>query len=275
LVWLTRARLSRLVLRTRLKTASVALPALLGLIAFAPPVAFSVIIAVLAFWALLEIGEMSRVDGWRWPLIVFAGGIPALETLLSGHALPAGWIICLIVFVLMMILVVQVGISGADYAASGALLVVLGAAWVGMFFPYFALLRNRARGVPLIILMLLLAFASDSGAYFVGRFAGRIKLMPRVSPHKTVEGALGGLAAALIAGLILRSGLVPCLSLVSVTLLGLAVGVLAQAGDLANSAFKRIAGVKDSGWIFPGHGGLLDRACSLVFPVVLTYYCVR
>lgn len=99
--------------------------------------------------------------------------------------------------------------------------------------------------------------------------------MPRVSPHKTVEGALGGLAAAIIAGLILRSSLAPWLSPVSVILFGLAVGVLAQVGDLANSAFKRVAGVKDSGWIFPGHGGLLDRACSLVFPAVLAYYCVR
>ena len=58
-------------------------------------------------------------------------------------------------------------------------------------------------------------------------------------------------------------------------MLSLGVGILAQTGDLANSAFKRMAGVKDSGWIFPGHGGLLDRASSLVFPAVLTYYCVR
>jgi phosphatidate cytidylyltransferase len=144
-----------------------------------------------------------------------------------------------------------------------------------MFFPYFALLRNRPRGVPVIILMLLIAFATDSGAYFIGRFAGRIKLMPWVSPHKTAEGALGGLAGALIAGLILRGSLAPWLSPVAITLLSLAVGILAQAGDLANSAFKRVAGVKDSGWIFPGHGGLLDRACSLVFPAVLTYYCVH
>jgi phosphatidate cytidylyltransferase len=263
------------VLRTRLKTAFVALPALLALIAFAPPAAFTVIIALLAFWALFEIGEMAQFNQWRWLLIGLAGGVPAFETLLSGRALPAGWIICLIVFGVMMILVVQVGTGRIDCPANGAMLVVLGAAWVGMFFPYFALLRNGARGIPLIILMLLLVVASDSGAYFVGEFAGRIKLMPRVSPHKTVEGALGGLAAAVIVGWILRGSLGSWLSPVSVTLFSLAVGVLAQAGDLANSAFKRIVGVKDSGWIFPGHGGLLDRACSLVFPAVLTYYCVH
>jgi phosphatidate cytidylyltransferase len=263
------------VLQTRLKTAFVALPALLALIVLAPPVAFTLIIALLAFWALFEIGEMTRFGEWRWLLILLAGGIPVLETLTSGHPLPAGGIICLILFGLMMILVAQVSIGGADYPPRGALLVVLGAAWVGMFFPYFALLRNRTRGIPLIILMLLLACASDSGAYFTGRFAGRIKLMPQVSPHKTVEGALGGLAAAVIAGLLLRDRLVPGLSPLTVTAFGLGVAALAQVGDLANSAFKRVVGVKDSGWIFPGHGGLLDRACSLVFPAVLTYYCVR
>ncbi|MBV8770947.1 MAG: phosphatidate cytidylyltransferase, partial [Deltaproteobacteria bacterium] len=157
----------------------------------------------------------------------------------------------------------------------GALLAVLGAAWVGTFFPYFALLRNRDRGIPVLIMVLLLAFATDTGAYFVGRAAGRIKLMPHVSPQKTIEGALGGLGSALILGLVLRGILVPWVSVASVAVLSIAVGILAQAGDLANSAFKRVAGVKDSGWIFPGHGGLLDRASSLVFPAVLTYYCVR
>ncbi len=262
-------------LQTRLKTAFVALPAVLALIVFAPPVVFSVAIVLLAFWGLFEIGAMAAAEGWGWLLIVLAGGVPAIEPLLRGQALPAGWIPCLIVFALMMMLVAQVGAGGVDNAPSGGLLVVLGAVWVGVFFPYFALLHNRGRGVRLIMLMLLLVFASDSGAYFVGRLAGRIKLMPRVSPQKTVEGAIGGLAAAVIAALILRITLAPWLSLTSVTVLALVVGILAQAGDLANSAFKRAAGVKDSGWIFPGHGGLLDRTCSLVFPAVLTYYCVR
>jgi phosphatidate cytidylyltransferase len=263
------------VLQTRLKTAVVALPLLLALIVLAPPVAFTAIVALLAFWGLFEIGEMTHVDGLRWLLIGLAGGTPAFEILFSGHALPAGLMVCLIVFGLLMILVGQVAVSGDGNGTDGGLLAVLGAAWVGTFFPYFALLRNRNQGIPLILLMLLLAFATDTAAYFIGRYMGRMKLLPRVSPHKTVEGALGGLAAALITGILLRECLVPWLSLLSVGLLAVAVAILAQAGDLANSAFKRVAGVKDSGWIFPGHGGLLDRTCSLVFPVVLTYYCVR
>jgi phosphatidate cytidylyltransferase len=248
---------------------------LVALIVLVPPLAFTVVVAALALWALVEVGEMIAACQWRWPLIALAGGLPALGTLWSGRALPEGSLICLIVFSLMMILVAQVSLRGVDRSVGGALLVVLGAAWVGIFFPYFALLRNRTGGIPLVLLMLLLACASDSGAYFVGRSAGSTKLMPRVSPNKTVEGAVGGLAVAVVVGLILRSPLAPWLTPLAVSLFSLAVGVMAQAGDLANSAFKRLAGVKDSGWLFPGHGGLLDRACSLVFPAVLTYYCVR
>jgi phosphatidate cytidylyltransferase len=121
-------------------------------------------------------------------------------------------------------------------------------------------------------LVVLLVVATDSGAYFGGRLAGRIKLAPRVSPNKTIEGAFAGLAASIAAAVMVRMVLVPNIPLLALTLLALLVGILAQLGDLANSAFKRVAGVKDSGWIFPGHGGLLDRACSLVFPIVLTYY---
>jgi phosphatidate cytidylyltransferase len=250
----------------------VALPALLALIIFAPTVVFSAVIAVLAFWGLFEIGEMVGARGWCWVLLALAGGVPSIAPILRGQPLSAGWVPCLIVFSLMMMLVGQVAMGGLDNAPNGALLALLGAVWVGMFFPYFALLHNGISGIRLVILMVLLVFASDSGAYFAGRLAGRIKLMPQVSPHKTVEGALGGLAASVAVAVILRHLLLPQASPGAVAILALAVAILAQAGDLANSAFKRVAGVKDSGWIFPGHGGLLDRTCSLVFPAVLTYY---
>ncbi len=218
---------------------------------------------------------MTRTQEARWVLVTLAGGVPGAQMLIMGRALPGGSMICLMIFSLLMLLVAIVGREGADDRGPLALLAVLGAAWVGLFFPYFAFLRNRDNGVPLTIFILLLAFASDTGAYFVGRWAGKIKLMPRVSPNKTVEGALGGIGAAVLGGMILRSNLVPWFSPLADMVLSFGVAVLAQAGDLANSAFKRAVGVKDSGWIFPGHGGLMDRASSLVFPAALTYYCIR
>jgi phosphatidate cytidylyltransferase len=151
-----------------------------------------------------------------------------------------------------------------------------GAAYVGALFPYFALLRNRPSGVNWLIAVILLAVASDTGAYFVGRSIGRRKLAEKVSPNKTVEGAVGGMIATVAAGFILSRvfSLIPASTwhTGAVIFFSAMISLLAQLGDLANSAFKRAVGVKDSGWIFPGHGGLLDRTCSLVFAIVFTYY---
>jgi len=127
----------------------------------------------------------------------------------------------------------------------------------------------------MLLTVILLAVVSDSGAYFVGRYAGSSKLAPTVSPNKTVEGAEGGLIATIVAGAILYKMIGLNWSFSSALLFAAAVSILAQLGDLAGSALKRAAGVKDSGWIFPGHGGLLDRTCSLVLPLVFAYYWTR
>jgi phosphatidate cytidylyltransferase len=96
-----------------------------------------------------------------------------------------------------------------------------------------------------------------------------------VSPGKTIEGAIGGIVSSIAGGLILRPWMVPQWNIARMIVFAALAAILAIIGDLANSAFKRVAGVKDSGWIFPGHGGLLDRTCSLVFAAVLTYYYSR
>ena len=127
-----------------------------------------------------------------------------------------------------------------------------------------------------LLFALLTTFATDSGAYFVGRLTGRHKMAPNLSPGKTWEGAAGGLAAALIAALLL-SLLPPQYLNLGLdwwlpALIGLAVGIAAQGGDLLESALKRFAGVKDAGALFPGHGGMLDRLDSLLLTLPLVYY---
>ena len=171
--------------------------------------------------------------------------------------------------------IAAVGIAGGDSIPRGIWTIASGALYVGPLFPFFALVRNSPNGVELIVLMLLLVICADTGAYFVGRTIGRHKLAMRVSPGKTIEGAIGGIVGSIVAGLILRRWTTPDWSLHKMTIFAGLVAVLAIVGDLANSAFKRVAGVKDSGWIFPGHGGLLDRTCSLVLAAVLTYYYSR
>ena len=118
-----------------------------------------------------------------------------------------------------------------------------------------------ARGPQIVLWLVLMTIAADVGAYFAGRKFGRRKLAPRVSPGKTVEGALGGLAmVALVAGCgAAYFGLPP----VAVMAFGSAVGIFSIIGDLTESMFKRAAGLKDSGALLPGHGGLLDRIDSI------------
>jgi phosphatidate cytidylyltransferase len=262
------------VLTTRLLTAAVALPVLLAIVIFAPDGAFSAFIAILGLWGLYEIAAMTHPrDPGSIVILAILGAAPLFVLLLLGDG--GLWIIPVAVIVAMVWLVVAVAIRGPSGGPGGAILTGLGAVYVGVLFPYFAMLRNLRGGIPTIILMLLLVIASDSGAYFVGSAIGRTKLAPRVSPNKSVEGAIGGLLAAIVAGIILRRWLAPGWSIPAAAAISAAIAILAQAGDLAGSAFKRTAGVKDSGWIFPGHGGLIDRTCSLVFAAVFTYYCLR
>jgi phosphatidate cytidylyltransferase len=266
------------VLRTRLWTAIVALPATIAIVLFAPAPAFTAFIAILSAVGLYEIIAMMRAN-IREALLVATVGAASAIVLLSSAGSGFSAAAAIMVTVTMMLLVARVGWEGAEQFArwrwARRWLLLIGALWVGVLFPYFALLRNHAGGVPIIVLMLLLVVASDSGAYFAGRSLGRVKLLPRVSPNKTVEGAIGGLSACIIAAVALRPLLAPQWSIGAAVTMAAAVGVLAQFGDLAGSAFKRVAGVKDSGWLFPGHGGLLDRTCSLVFAVAFTYYYFR
>lgn len=260
-------------LRTRLKTAAILLPALLAIVVFAPPAVFTGFIGVVVMWGLYEIGAMQEGRPSRWLVFILCGALSLV--LLRGSWTSTGGppfsaYLAVIVTLAPLWQVVQVGIRGpasfrrTDIYAQGPLVAIL--------YPYFAYLRNGPEGVARIILVILLVAASDSGAYFAGRSVGRVKLLPKVSPKKTVEGAIGGLVTCIAAGLILRPWLTATLRPTRMVVLAIATGVLAQLGDLDNSALKRIAGVKDSGWIFPGHGGLLDRTCSLVFPTVFTYY---
>jgi phosphatidate cytidylyltransferase len=262
------------VLRTRVLTAAVALPAVLAVVIFSPDWFFSVFIAVLGAWGLYEVAEMTATRGFTAALgVAIVGGFPLVSMLAGGDR--GGWPAAVAVFAAMMLMVGVVALRGGEGGPKGIVLILLGAVWVGALFPYFAMLRNLHGGIAAIIMMLLLVIASDTGAYFAGRWLGRVKLAPRVSPNKTVEGAAAGLVASGAAAMLLRSILMPQWTLWFAVEIGIAVAILAQLGDLAGSAFKRSAGVKDSGWIFPGHGGLLDRTCSLVFAAAFTYYCLK
>lgn len=131
--------------------------------------------------------------------------------------------------------------------------------------------RDTAEGLGWFLFALLITWMSDTFAYLVGKTIGRTKLIPRVSPKKTVEGALGGLAAAGITAVLVVNLLgLPMNSFIAAGL-GVVLGVLGMLGDLFESQLKRRAGVKDSGTAIPGHGGFLDRIDALIWVLLATF----
>ena len=138
-----------------------------------------------------------------------------------------------------------------------------------------AQLHAHTDGGAWVLLSMFLAFLSDTGAYFAGRAFGKHKLSPALSPKKTIEGSVGGLVAAALGAVALQqtllAGRFPLIDAVLLAFVGAALG---QAGDLLESMIKRSCGVKDSGNIMPGHGGLLDRSDALMFTGAATWLYV-
>ncbi len=151
---------------------------------------------------------------------------------------------------------------------------ILGTLYISLFTSHFLLIRELSFGKEWVLFVLAAIFAGDTGAYYAGRAFGRHKLTPSISPHKTIEGAIGGLLANLVAGITIRSLILPDVELWDILLLSIFVGIMGQLGDLCESMIKRAADVKDSGKLLPGHGGILDRVDSLLFAAPITYYYI-
>ncbi len=151
-------------------------------------------------------------------------------------------------------------------------LMFTGIVYIGMGFSYMAIARgaNDGHGVVWTFLLLCCIWGSDAGAYFVGRSFGKNKLWPAISPNKTVEGALGGVLISILIAIGFALFIPDLLTIGRALLIGLSCAVLGQLGDLVQSAYKRVYGIKDSGSLLPGHGGILDRCDSwiIVFPFV-------
>jgi phosphatidate cytidylyltransferase len=156
---------------------------------------------------------------------------------------------------------------------------ITGIVYAGFLTTYLAKLKlvDPNQGGDTVLLVLIVAWLADTGGYFAGRFLGKSKLYEAVSPKKTWAGAWGGIAGSVIGVAVLKLGFADWLTWMDVFLIAVPGGILGQMGDLAESLIKRSVGVKDSGTLLPGHGGLLDRIDAVLFiaPYVYAYLIVR
>ncbi|MBF0644827.1 phosphatidate cytidylyltransferase [Desulfuromonas acetoxidans] len=153
-------------------------------------------------------------------------------------------------------------------------LIVVGWLYIPLLISYFAALHDLEHGHLWVLLVLMMTMVCDSCAYFVGTAVGRHRLYPQISPKKSIEGALGGFVGSILSAMVVIPWLIPDTSVASAVVVGAVVGVFGQLGDLFESMVKRSAEVKDSGTLFPGHGGMLDRLDSLLFAFPCVYFCL-
>ncbi|MBM3774149.1 MAG: phosphatidate cytidylyltransferase [Acidobacteria bacterium] len=252
----------------RIATALVLIPAVVWIVLLGPA---WLLLAAAAFAGLRCYYEYSRLAarfgfGELGPL-GYAGGLLLLTQ----------WRETLAVLVLVALLALALSLRRPElhHALPRAALLLFGVVYV--FGAWKAALALRALDPHWLMLPLVLTWSGDVAAYYAGRRFGRRPLAAGISPAKTWEGAIASLAAAIVVAALYSSRFLPALFPLEAAALATAANLAGQAGDLSESAIKRGAGVKDSGGLLPGHGGLLDRVDSTLFalPVVYLYTALR
>ncbi len=254
-------------MRTRVLTALVGIPLIVGIIVLDNVLLFSSFIEVLTLVALHEYFRMAFPDHGGVRLMGIAAGMLMSLTLVAPGF---SGLFPVILAGLFPVFIFTGGTVEERYRHLA--LALAGALYLGYLFPHFAVLYRS--GYEWVLWLLIVVFSTDSAGYFAGVALGRRKLYPSVSPGKTVEGSVAATAAGLAAGWLSGWWLLP-MSSSRVLWFSLAVVLIAQLGDLFESLIKRGFAAKDSGDIFPGHGGLMDRLDSLIFPGILSTYCLR
>jgi len=256
--------------KTRIIAALVGIPPVLAAVFLAGPAFFGAIVLALALLALHEYLRLCAVE----PLLtaaVLACAVPLLLAVPGGGA-PGVGAAAMLVLALISLWRVKDPARRFRGLAEG----VLGLFYIGYAMGCLWLLRmETAHGAAWLFLVIGATWAGDSAAFFIGSRFGRRRFCPDLSPNKTWAGAIGGLAGSLAGGMLslpLFAGNVPVGFIMATSL---AVGLTGQLGDLFESLWKRAKGVKDSGNLIPGHGGILDRIDSLLIGIPVGYHIVR
>ncbi|GAF16720.1 LOW QUALITY PROTEIN: phosphatidate cytidylyltransferase [Bacillus sp. JCM 19046] len=234
---------------------------------------FSIFVSLMATVAMIELLKMKKIRAFSLRGIV---GLISMWLLL----VPTSWFdqipiqytkIETFIFLILVLLMLTV-LTKNKFTFEEVGFIVLSSVYVGFGFHYLIMTREVADiGLWLVLFVIVLIWTTDSGAYFVGKFMGKNKLWPEISPNKTIEGSVGGILLAVLVGSVFYI-INPFLdTYITALLIIFATAVFGQIGDLVESALKRHYAVKDSGNVLPGHGGILDRFDSLIFVMPLLH----
>jgi phosphatidate cytidylyltransferase len=252
-------------------TGVVAVPVLIGIIAFGGEAAFFLLIVLASLVGVQEYNRMAFGKEWCQEKAVTL--VVALLILLTACFGNAALMLALLTFSVMAVLMLNLlRIRKTGLETVHAARVILGLLYIPLLMAHFILIRKTADGVLWVFFILVLAFAGDTAAFYIGRKFGKGKLLAAVSPGKTVEGTIGLVAGSIAGCLIFKTVAFAALPAAHAVVLGLVGSIVGQLGDLCESALKREAGIKDSGTLLPGHGGILDRLDCLMFITPFVYY---
>jgi phosphatidate cytidylyltransferase len=246
-------------------------PVLAVIILFCSETIFAAVIIIVTLGGVWEYNKMVFGNGFIMekiesmifatviPLIVLRGNNQYLTAVLASAVL--------IVFILFIL-----SIKESNFDALSVAKVIFGIMYIPFLMSYFIALRMMDKGSLWILFVLILAFIGDIFALYIGKYFGKRKLAPFVSPGKTVEGLAGLVFGSTVACLIFSYYLLPEIPLTKIAILAFAGSIIGQLGDICESAIKRTYHLKDASSILPGHGGILDRLDCLLFIAPFVYY---
>uniref|UniRef100_A0A7C4RQH0 Phosphatidate cytidylyltransferase n=1 Tax=Desulfatirhabdium butyrativorans TaxID=340467 RepID=A0A7C4RQH0_9BACT len=255
-------------MRTRWITGLVALPILIYIISWGQGWILSSVVAAVAVLALSELFRMLYAATHRMTRLLFTSwgyvvGVWIVLSAASGSSFGAWAGVFLEVLCVGAIALNR--FSEDPDVVDAVVKHVCAVIYIPLSLSSLVWIHTAVDGVIWIYFLLAVVFAGDIGALYVGTYRGRNKLCPTISPKKTIEGALGGIASNLVVGLPIATFGIPKLTFLQAVVVVLCLGVASQIGDLFESVIKRTYGIKDSGAILPGHGGMLDRIDALLF----------